>query len=72
MPEAASEPRLVSTGAAARALSIDRTTLGRWAAAGSVVPASRTVGGHLRWDVEQLRRQIEKLAAAGEPGPRHS
>ena len=53
--------RLVGTGEAARALEIDRTTLARWAAAGSVTPASRTVGGHLRWDLDKLRAQLAEL-----------
>jgi hypothetical protein len=53
--------RLVGTGEAARALDIDRTTLARWAAAGSVTPASRTVGGHLRWDLDKLRAQLAEL-----------
>ena len=50
--------RLVGTGDAARALGIDRTTLGRWAAAGIVRPASRTAGGHLRWSLPTLREQL--------------
>lgn len=53
--------RLVGTGEAARALDIDRTTLARWAAAGAVTPASRTVGGHLRWDLAKLRAQLADL-----------
>ncbi len=61
MSDDAAGQRLVSTGVAARELGIDRTTLGRWAAAGSVQPASQTLGGHLRWDVDQLRSQIERL-----------
>lgn len=58
-------PKLVGTGEAARALGIDRTTLARWAAAGSVTPASRTVGGHLRWDLDRLRKEIDALHASG-------
>lgn len=58
------EPRLVTTGAAARALGIDRSTLTRWAAAGLATPAIRTAGGHMRWDLEHLRGQLIKLQAA--------
>lgn len=54
-----SEP--IGTGAAARALKISRATLARWASAGYVTPVQRTVGGHLRWDLEQLRREIANL-----------
>ncbi len=57
-----SERKLVGTGVAARALGVDRTTLVRWAAAGAVTPAVRTVGGHLRWDIEQLREQLDGLS----------
>ncbi len=55
------EQRLIPTGPAARAVGIDRSTLTRWAAAGLVKPVVKTAGGHMRWDVEQLRRQLEDL-----------
>jgi 8-oxo-dGTP pyrophosphatase MutT (NUDIX family) len=51
-------PRLVSSSAAARALGVDRATLWRWKRDGRVTPALETAGGHLRWDIEQLRRQL--------------
>jgi predicted site-specific integrase-resolvase len=51
--------RLVPTGDAADALGIDRSTLIRWWQAGHVQPASITLGGHARWDVDDLRRQID-------------
>lgn len=61
---AATEDRvLLSTGDAARALGIDRTTLARWATAGIVSPASRTAGGHLRWNLATLREQLAEHAA---------
>jgi hypothetical protein len=53
--------RLLSTGDAARALAVDRRTLQRWHTDGKVQPHSRTVGGHLRWDLNDLRDQIRKL-----------
>lgn len=49
---------LVSTGRAARALSIAPRTLQRYLEAGIVRPAEQTAGGHHRWDVDDLRRQI--------------
>lgn len=55
------EPQLVGTGTAARALQISRATLARWAKAGYVTPVQRTIGGYLRWDLEQLRREIATL-----------
>jgi len=51
-------PKLITTGAAARELGIDPSTLSRWAAAGTVTPASRTAGGHLRWNLDQLRTDL--------------
>jgi hypothetical protein len=51
----------VTTGVAARHLGISTATLTRWAAAGTVVPAQRTAGGHYRWDLPALRGQVERL-----------
>ena len=62
----------VGTGEAARALKISRATLARWASAGYVTPVQRTVGGHLRWDLEQLRREIATLTDPGTPDSRGS
>lgn len=52
------QSRPVTTGVAARALGVDPATLWRWAQEGTVTPLLRTPGGHLRWDVDQLRRQL--------------
>jgi predicted site-specific integrase-resolvase len=54
-----SPARLVATGVAARELGIGRATLARWWADGKVHPAFVTAGGHARWDVADLRRQVE-------------
>lgn len=51
----------VTTGVAARDLGISAATLTRWAAAGTVIPAQRTAGGHYRWDLAALRGQVRKL-----------
>jgi 8-oxo-dGTP pyrophosphatase MutT (NUDIX family) len=61
-----SEDRNVSTGAAARALDVTRTTLLRWMHQGLVQPASTTAGGHQRWNVADLRRQLRQSPATGE------
>ncbi|WP_083844732.1 helix-turn-helix domain-containing protein [Saccharomonospora cyanea] len=50
--------RLLTTGEAAKALSVDRSTLARWLREGRVLPTEVTAGGHARWDLEDLRRQI--------------
>jgi DNA-binding transcriptional MerR regulator len=50
---------LVSSGVAAKQLGVDISALSRWVKEGKVVPAQRTVGGHYRWDMAQLRRQLK-------------
>ncbi len=49
---------LMTTGAAARELGISAATLTRWAASGKVTPAETTAGGHFRWHMASLRRQV--------------
>jgi hypothetical protein len=50
---------LVTTTVAAGALGISARSLARWWAAGKVIPATVTVGGHPRWNVATLRAQLE-------------
>jgi len=50
--------RLLTTGEAAKALSVDRSTLARWQREGIVTPEFVTAGGHARWDLEKLKAQI--------------
>lgn len=57
------DQQLVNTEEAARALNVHPATLRRWAAAGEVSPADRTLGGHARWDIDDLRRQIRERQA---------
>ncbi|WP_141977709.1 MerR family transcriptional regulator [Saccharothrix saharensis] len=52
---------LVSTGEAAKSIGVGRATLARWWAEGLVVPTLVTAGGHARWDVDQLRRDLAAL-----------
>ncbi|MCO7196267.1 helix-turn-helix domain-containing protein [Pseudonocardia sp. McavD-2-B] len=54
-------PELVGTGEAARALGVDRTTLQRWNRAGLITPAGETLGGHVRWDLDDLRAQLDTI-----------
>lgn len=60
--------RHVTTGVAAHEIGVSPATLTRWAAAGKVQPAERTQGGHYRWNLVSLRRQLRRLnlAAAGQ------
>jgi excisionase family DNA binding protein len=50
---------LITTAQAARVLGIDRSTLARWVQQGIVTPAWTTPGGQHRWDLEDLRRQLQ-------------
>lgn len=51
--------RYLTTGEAARALGVHRTTLVRWIALYNLSPAETTMGGHFRWELAELRRQLE-------------
>lgn len=53
--------RLLTTGEAAKLIGVARRTLAEWATNGLVTPALHTAGGHARWDVEDLRRQLREL-----------
>lgn len=57
----------VPTGVAAKAIGVGHSTLARWWAEGKVTPALVTPGGHARWDVEDLRRQL-RANRRPEPG----
>jgi hypothetical protein len=48
----------IPTTKAAAALGIPRTKLYRWWTHGLVEPSLVTIGGHARWDLEDLKRQI--------------
>lgn len=53
--------RLVPTGDAAKAIGVGRSTLARWVAEGLLKPTLVTPGGHARWDLDDLRRQLAEL-----------
>jgi len=53
---------LVPTYAAAKELGIAPRTLQRWATRGLIKPDAVTLGGHYRWDVDRLRRELRELA----------
>jgi 8-oxo-dGTP pyrophosphatase MutT (NUDIX family) len=61
--------RLVSSTVAADALGVHPGTLWRWHKSGRVKPAFTTVGGHLRWDLDDLRRQIAETEEQHVPEP---
>ena len=49
----------LTTKQAAEALGVAVSTLQAWAAKGIVKPAWRTPGGHARWDLADLERQLD-------------
>ena len=55
--------RLLTTGQAAQALGIPKPTLNMWIRDWGIEPTDRTIGNHMRWDLDDLRR---KLTAARE------
>ena len=59
--------RLVGTGVAAEAVGVDSATLWRWERSGQVSAELRTPGGQLRWDVEDLRAQIDRARQENAP-----
>lgn len=59
-------PKLVPTGVAAQALGVDRGTLVRWWQQKMVTPTVVTPGGHARWDLDDLREQLNHLRGRDE------
>jgi DNA-binding transcriptional MerR regulator len=57
--------RLLSTGELARELGVSRASVLKWANDGLIIPAFTTPGGHLRWDLDDVRRQVRELRERG-------
>lgn len=51
-------PGWVSTKVAAQGLGVTAPTLTRWVKARTVMPAFVTLGGHYKWDLDDLKRQL--------------
>jgi predicted site-specific integrase-resolvase len=69
MPDPTAIPDLVGSTEAIEILSIDRSTLSRWAAAGRITPVQRLSGENgamlfLRSDVEALAAALARAAEA--------
>lgn len=58
---------LVPTAAAARAIGVSARTLARWAREGMVRATLTTAGGQRRWDVADLRAQLDRIPPTPEP-----
>jgi DNA-binding transcriptional MerR regulator len=52
---------LVTTSELARALRLSLRSIKRYIAAGQIKPELTTPGGHYRWNVESVRRQLREL-----------
>ena len=52
------DTKLVSSNEAARSVGMNGSTLNRAVNNGQLTPTVRTPGGHNRWDVDDLRRQL--------------
>lgn len=55
--------RLVSTGELAEELGISPRTVARYVRSGLLRPTETTLGGHYRWDLDDVREQIKQLRA---------
>jgi excisionase family DNA binding protein len=55
--------RLVPTREAADEVSVSTATLLRWVKDGKITPTDATLGGHYRWDLDDLRRQLAERKA---------
>jgi hypothetical protein len=55
-------PDYVASGEAARALGMHVRSLQRWVRDHDIEPHALTAGGHARWDVERLRRELIEVA----------
>jgi Predicted transcriptional regulators len=56
-----SDRRLLTTAELARALGLSARTIQRYRQAGLIRPAEVSLGGHARWDVDDVREQIARL-----------
>jgi DNA-binding transcriptional MerR regulator len=52
---------LVTTSQLARALGVSLSSIKRYVAAGQITPDLTTPGGHHRWNVENVRRQLREV-----------
>jgi predicted site-specific integrase-resolvase len=59
------DQKLLTTSAVAKEFGISRQTLARYAADGTLEPAVVLPSGHLRWRIEDVRRQLAELRRRG-------
>ncbi len=56
-----SKPELVHTSEAAKVLGLSARSIARWVAEKKITPDLVTPGGHMRWNIEGLCRQLHDL-----------
>lgn len=54
------ERALLTTKALAVALDVHPETIRRWVRAGTITPTTRTPGRQARWDLDDVRRQLDE------------
>ena len=54
---------LLSSGQAAKALGVSLRSLQHWVREGKIVPDYVTPGGHARWDVDRVRKELRDSIA---------
>jgi excisionase family DNA binding protein len=57
---------LLTTGEAARALGLGRSTITKYVRDGRITPTWQTPGGHARWKLTDLRQQLDALRLSPE------
>lgn len=55
--------KLLTSGELANELGVSQRTIARYAREGKLTPAEITLGGHYRWDLDDVRRQLRELRA---------
>ena len=55
------DEELLTTSQLARALGLSLSSIKRYISAGQIRPDLTTPGGHYRWNVESVRRQLREL-----------
>ncbi|NHD17891.1 MULTISPECIES: helix-turn-helix domain-containing protein [unclassified Actinopolyspora] len=53
--------RLLTSGELAKALGISHQSITHYARTGQLNPALTTPGGHYRWDLDDVKRQLREL-----------
>ena len=63
------DEELLTTSQLARALGLSLSSIKRYISAGQIKPDLTTPGGHYRWNVESVRRQLRELQHRRQDSP---